>query len=303
MLAIGAGGLDVAMAMGGHPFVVGMPRIVRVLLTGALPPWCSAKDIVLELLRRLSTSGGVGKIFEYAGPGVATLSVYERGTITNMGAELGATSSVFPSDERTREFLKMHRRERDFVPLAADPDATYDETVDIDLAALEPLIALPHSPDSVVPVREVAGTPLDQVFIGSCTNGSYLDMARVAAILRGKITRRTYRSASPRARARRSFSSLAAANSPTSRSRARGSSRAPAARASASARPRGPAARACARRTGTSRGERARRTPASTSQARKRPRRRPLTAASQIRERSGRTRNPRGRRRFPRTTG
>ena len=187
MLAIGAGGLDVAMAMGGHPFVVGMPRIVRVLLTGALPPWCSAKDIVLELLRRLSTSGGVGKIFEYAGPGVATLSVYERGTITNMGAELGATSSVFPSDDRTREFLKMHRREHDFVPLEADPDATYDGTVDIDLSALEPLIALPHSPDSVVPVREVAGTPLDQVFIGSCTNGSYLDMARVAAILRGKI--------------------------------------------------------------------------------------------------------------------
>lgn len=187
MLAIGAGGLDVAMAMGGYPFVVRMPRIVRVLLTGSLPPWCSAKDIVLELLHRLSTSGGVGKIFEYAGPGIATLSVYERGTITNMGAELGATSSVFPSDERTREFLKIHDRERDYAPLEADPDATYDDTVELDLSKLEPLVALPHSPDAVVPVREVAGTPLDQVFIGSCTNGSYLDMARVAAILRGKV--------------------------------------------------------------------------------------------------------------------
>ncbi|MBC7239284.1 MAG: aconitate hydratase, partial [Chloroflexi bacterium] len=186
MLGIGAGGLDVAVAMAGAPFYVAMPRVVLVYLEGRLGPWVSAKDVILELLRRLTVKGGVGKVFEYGGPGVETLSVPQRATITNMGAELGATSSLFPSDERTREFLAAQKRLEAWRPLAADPDAEYDEVITIDLSSLEPLIACPHSPDRVVSVREVAGRPLDQVCIGSCTNSSVADLEVVAAILRGK---------------------------------------------------------------------------------------------------------------------
>ena len=187
MLAIGAGGLDVAMAMAGEPFHVVMPQVVRVKLTGHLPPWVSAKDVILEMLRRLTVKGGVGRVFEYGGEGVASLSVPERATITNMGAELGATSSIFPSDERTREYLRAQSREDAWKPLSADADAEYDEVIELDLSALEPLIALPSSPDNVVPVREVAGTEVAQVVIGSCTNSSYLDLMTVAAIVKGKI--------------------------------------------------------------------------------------------------------------------
>lgn len=186
MLAIGAGGLDVAVAMGGGPFYMTMPRILLVRLRGRLAPWVTAKDVILELLRRLSVKGGVGKIIEYGGEGVATLTVPERATITNMGAELGATTSIFPSDEVTRAFLRAQGREESWVPLAADPDARYDEELEIDLGALEPLVAMPHSPDNVARVRDIAGTKVDQVAIGSCTNSSYLDLMRVAAILRGK---------------------------------------------------------------------------------------------------------------------
>ncbi len=186
MLAIGAGGLDVAVAMAGGPFHLAMPAVVNVRLRGRLRPWVTAKDVILELLRRLTVKGGVGKVFEYSGPGVATLTVPERATITNMGAELGATTSIFPSDEMTRAFLRAQGREGVWVPLAADPDAAYDEVIELDLGELEPLIALPHSPDNVVPVRAVAGTPVDQVSIGSCTNSSYTDLMRVASILRGR---------------------------------------------------------------------------------------------------------------------
>jgi aconitate hydratase len=186
MLAIGAGGLDVAVAMAGEPFYLAMPRIVLVRLTGKRPPWVAAKDIILELLRRCTVKGGVGKIFEYGGEGVEDLTVPERASVTNMGAELGATTSLFPSDERTRGYLKMQGREAAFRPLAPDPDASYDEEIAIDLAALEPLVACPHSPDNVVPVRAVAGTPVHQVAIGSCTNSSYRDLLTVARILRGK---------------------------------------------------------------------------------------------------------------------
>ncbi|HRZ88012.1 MAG TPA: aconitase family protein, partial [Spirochaetia bacterium] len=192
MLAMGAGGLDVALAMAGVPFSIPDPKVLNVELRGRLSPWVGAKDIILELLRRLSVKGGVGKILEYSGDGVASLTVPERGTITNMGAELGATTSVFPSDEATRAFLEAQGRGGDWVPLAADPGADYDERIVIDLAALEPLIALPHMPDKVVPVREVEGTPVDQCFIGSCTNSSYLDLVRAAAVLRGrKVAERT----------------------------------------------------------------------------------------------------------------
>ena len=186
MIAIGAGGLDVAVAMGGGPFYLTAPRVVGVKLTGRLQPWVSGKDVILELLRRLTVKGGVGKVMEYFGPGVANLPVSERCTITNMGAELGATTSIFPSDELTRIFLKAQRREGDWTPLAADPDAEYDEIVEINLDTLEPLIARPHSPDSVVPVREVAGTPVQQVCIGSCTNSSFHDLATAAMLLRGR---------------------------------------------------------------------------------------------------------------------
>lgn len=186
MLAIGAGGLDVAVAMGGGPFYLLMPEIVKIELTGQLPPWVAAKDIILEVLRRLTVKGGAGKIFEYSGDGVRTLTVPERATIANMGAETGATTSIFPSDEVTRAFLRAQGREDCWVPLAADEGATYDETIAIDLGGLEPLVALPHSPDRVVPVREAGEIPVDQVVIGSCTNSSYLDLMRAARILKGK---------------------------------------------------------------------------------------------------------------------
>ncbi len=163
-----------------------MPKMLKVNLTGKLSPWVAAKDVILEVLRQLSVKGGVGKIVEYAGPGVATLSVPERATITNMGAELGATTSIFPSDEITREFLKAQGREEDWTPLAADEDAVYDEVIDIDLSKLEPMAAMPHMPDNVKTVREIGKIKIDQVSIGSCTNSSLSDMMKVAAILKGK---------------------------------------------------------------------------------------------------------------------
>src|SRR5713101_1366170 len=186
MLAVGAGGLDVAVAMGGGPYYLPMPRIARVRLTGRLRPWVSAKDVILELLRRHSVRGGSGKVFEYAGPGVATLTLPERATICNMGAELTLTTSVFPSDEATREYFALLGREKDWQPLAADPDAEYDEQIELDLSALEPLVALPSSPDKVVPVGEVEGTALEQVMVGSCTNSSWEDMWAVARTIRGE---------------------------------------------------------------------------------------------------------------------
>ena len=188
MLAIGAGGLDVAVAMAGEPFRLPMPKVTLIRLTGELRPWVSAKDLILEVLRRLSVKGGVGKVMEYGGPGAATLSVPERATVTNMGAELGATSSIFPSDEQSRRFLAAQDRSAaaDWQALEADPDAEYDEIIEIDLSALEPLVAAPHMPDRVKPVRELAGMSVDQVAIGSCTNSSYRDLMTVAAILKGK---------------------------------------------------------------------------------------------------------------------
>jgi aconitate hydratase len=186
VLAIGAGGLDVAAAMAGAPFWLTMPRVTLVHLSGTLPDWVTAKDVIIELLRRLTVKGGVGRVMEYGGPGVAGLSVPERATIANMGAELGATSSLFPSDEETRAFLRAQGREADWRPLAADPGAAYDEVIQLDLQTLEPLVSLPSSPDNVRPVREVAGTPIGQVCIGSCTNSSYADLMTVAAILKGQ---------------------------------------------------------------------------------------------------------------------
>jgi len=186
MVAIGAGGLDVAVAMGGQPFYIIAPRVVLVHLTGSLPPWVSGKDVILEVLRRQTVKGGLGRVFEYGGPGVETLSVPERATITNMGAELGATTSIFPSDERTREYLRAQKREEVWRPLAADPDAEYDEVMEIDLSTLEPLVACPSSPDAVVPVRELAGTEVTQVCVGSCTNSSYHDLMVVASVLKGQ---------------------------------------------------------------------------------------------------------------------
>jgi len=187
MLAIGAGGLDVALAMGGLPFNLKMPQVVGVHLKGRLQPFVSAKDIILEVLRRKTVKGGVGKVFEYFGPGVASLDVPARSTITNMGAELGATTSIFPSDAVTREYLAAQGREGDWVELLADADAAYDEVLEIDLDTLEPLIACPHSPDNVKTVREVAGTPVAQVAIGSCTNSSYTDLMTVATMLDGRV--------------------------------------------------------------------------------------------------------------------
>ncbi len=184
MLAIGVGGLDVAVAMAGYPFYLVMPEIIKVNLIGRLNPFVTAKDIILELLRRLTVKGGVGKIFEYAGEGVKTLSVPERATITNMGAELGATTSIFPSDEITKAFLASQNREKDFVEIYADSDASYDGEIEINLSELEPLIACPHSPDNVVTVKSVEGIPVDQVCIGSCTNSSYKDLATVALLLK-----------------------------------------------------------------------------------------------------------------------
>ncbi len=185
MLAMGAGGLDVAVAMGGGTYYITMPKMVRVNLTGKLSPWVAAKDVILEVLRIMTVKGGVGKIIEYGGEGVATLSVPERATITNMGAELGATTSVFPSDDVTRAFLKAQGREEDWVELKADEDAVYDEVININLSELAPMAACPHMPDRVKSVTEIGKIKVDQVCIGSCTNSSLLDMMKVAAILKG----------------------------------------------------------------------------------------------------------------------
>lgn len=187
-LAMGAGGLSVALAMAGEPYSIPMPRVTHVRLSGRLTGWAQAKDVILHLLGLLTTQGGVGRVFEYGGPGVDTLSVPERATIANMGAELGATGSVFPSDERTREFLRRMGREEDWEPLAPDDDAVYDDVIDVDLSALVPLVARPHMPDRVISVaRLCAEEPdmhVDQVAIGSCTNSSYADLEQVAAVLR-----------------------------------------------------------------------------------------------------------------------
>ncbi len=186
MLAIGAGGLDVAVAMGGGPYYMTMPKVCRVTLEGKLKPWVSAKDVILEVLRLLTVKGGVGKVIEYAGDGVASLTVPERATITNMGAELGATTSIFPSDAVTKAFLKAQGRENDWIELLPDADAAYDEEVAIDLGVIEPLAAKPHSPDNVEAISKIGPIKVDQVAIGSCTNSSYMDMIKVARILKGK---------------------------------------------------------------------------------------------------------------------
>ncbi|HEX8857545.1 MAG TPA: aconitate hydratase [Actinomycetes bacterium] len=186
MLAIGVGGIDVAMAIAGEPVYLSMPEIWGVRLTGELPPWVSAKDVILEMLRRHGVRGGINRIVEYHGPGLAGLSAMDRHVIANMGAELGATTTVFPSDERVREFLRAEGREDDFVELTADPDAEYDQTEEIDLSSLEPLIAAPSSPGNVTPVAEVAGEPVAQVVVGSSANPGFRDFAVVAAILRGR---------------------------------------------------------------------------------------------------------------------
>ena len=186
MLAFGAGGMDVAVAMGGGAYYITMPKMYKVNLTGKLMPFVTAKDVSLELLRILSVKGGVGAVIEWGGPGIAQLSVPERATITNMGTELGATTSIFPADDVTRAFLAAQGREADFTPLASDPDAEYDRVIDIDLSALKPLIACPHSPDNVVEVSSLKNVKVDQVCIGSCTNSSLLDMRKVAAMLKGK---------------------------------------------------------------------------------------------------------------------
>ncbi|MFP4249349.1 MAG: aconitate hydratase [Armatimonadota bacterium] len=187
MLAIGAGGLDVAAAMAGEPFHLNMPEVVGVRLDGTLTGWASAKDVILELLRRLTVKGGVGKVFEYFGPGVATLTVPERTTITNMGTELGATSSIFPSDEATRQFLQAQEREGDWTEQLADEDAQYAEVIEVDLSTIEPMVAQPHMPDQVVPVTDLEGLKVDQVCIGSCTNSSLKDLMTVAAILKDRV--------------------------------------------------------------------------------------------------------------------
>ncbi|MEA5066394.1 MAG: aconitase family protein, partial [Eubacteriales bacterium] len=186
MLAMGAGGLDVAVAMGGGAYHIAMPRVLNVHLTGRLPPMSTAKDVILTILGALSVKGGVGKVLEYTGPGVESLTVPERATIANMGAELGATTSVFPSDGVTLQFLAAQGREGDFCALAADGDARYDERLEIDLAQIRPMAAQPHSPDNVVPVASIAGIRVDQVAIGSCTNSSFADMMKVAEILEGR---------------------------------------------------------------------------------------------------------------------
>ncbi|MGE4422580.1 MAG: aconitate hydratase [Pseudodesulfovibrio sp.] len=187
-MAMGAGGLSVALAMAGEAYFIPMPKVVKVELTGELTGWAQGKDVILELLRRLTVKGGVGKVFEYAGPGVASLSVPDRATITNMGAELGATTSIFPSDETTRDFLAKMGRADDWMELVADADAEYDEVVTINLSELEPLVAQPHMPDQVCKVKDLAGKKIDQVAIGSCTNSSYSDLKNTAQILAGRMT-------------------------------------------------------------------------------------------------------------------
>jgi aconitate hydratase len=186
MVAIGAGGMDVAVAMGGGPFRLMMPQVVEVRLEGELRPMVTAKDVILEILRRLSVKGGLGKVMEYTGPGIATLTIDERATICNMGAELGATTSLFPADGVARTYLAAQDRLTDWAPLVADPDAVYDETMTVDLSALEPLVARPSMPDNVVAISEVEGTPAAQVCIGSCVNSSYEDLSKVATMLRGR---------------------------------------------------------------------------------------------------------------------
>ena len=186
MIAIGAGGMDVAIAMAGGPYYFDMPSVVRVHVVGALRPWSTAKDIILELLRRLSVRGGKGKIYEFGGPGLRTLNAQQRVTITNMSYEMGATTSIFPSDDVTRDYYRRLGRERDWREALPDPDAEYDESLEVDLSRIEPLVALPSLPDKVVPVREVAGTKVEQVMVGSCTNGSYTDLRAVAEIMKGR---------------------------------------------------------------------------------------------------------------------
>ena len=186
MISIGAGGLDVAVAMGGGPFYITCPKVYKINLTGELQPWVSAKDVVMKMLEIFTTKGNVGVIMEYGGPGAATLSVPERATITNMGAEMGVTTSIFQSDEETRKFLKAQGREQDWTSLAADEDAEYDKVVDLDLGTIEPLAAAPHSPGNIIRVSEMAGTKIDQVEVGSCTNSSYKDLMTLAKILEGK---------------------------------------------------------------------------------------------------------------------
>jgi aconitate hydratase len=186
MIAIGAGGLDVAVAMGGGPFYLTCPKVVKVNLSGKLRPWVSAKDVILAILKMLTTKGNVGTVIEYAGEGVKTLSVPERATITNMGAELGVTTSVFPSDEITKAFLKAQRRDSEWTALMADADAKYDRVIELDLGSIEPMLAKPHSPDNIATVMELAGTRVDQVMVGSCTNSSYRDLMLVAAMLKGR---------------------------------------------------------------------------------------------------------------------
>ena len=190
MIAIGAGGLDVTVALGGGAYWFPMPEVVNVRLEGRLPEWVTAKDLVLEMARRVTVKGGIGKIFEYTGPGAATLSPYERCTVCNMGTEIGATTSIFASDDRTRDYLTRLGRTEDFRAIGPDEDAAYDEEMTIDLSSLEPLVALPSMPDKVVPVREVAGTKIDQVIVGSCTNGGYEDLLAVAKILEGRTVHR-----------------------------------------------------------------------------------------------------------------
>ncbi|HLZ18850.1 MAG TPA: aconitase family protein, partial [Smithellaceae bacterium] len=187
MIAIGAGGLDVALAMAGEPFYLACPSIVKIHLTGKLRPWVSAKDVILKVLEIFTTKGNVGKIFEYGGPGAQTLSVPERATITNMGAECGVTTSIFPSDENTRLFLRSQQRESDYIDLLPDADASYAQTVEIDLSAIEPLTAKPHSPDNIATVAGMKEIAVHQVCLGSCTNSSYKDLVTVAKILKGKV--------------------------------------------------------------------------------------------------------------------
>ncbi len=188
MIAIGAGGLDVAVAMGGGPFYLTCPKVVKVNLTGRLSRWVSAKDVILSILKILTTKGNVGTVIEYGGDGVRTLTVPERATITNMGAELGVTTSIFPSDEITKVFLSAQKRSSEWAPLAADADATYERTIDIDLGSIVPLMAKPHSPDNIATVKELTGTRVDQVMVGSCTNSSYRDLMMVASMLKGRRT-------------------------------------------------------------------------------------------------------------------
>ncbi len=186
MIAIGAGGLDVAVAMGGGLFYLTCPKVINIYITGKLRPWVSAKDIILTILQKLTTKGNVGYVIEYTGPGIKTLSVPERATITNMGAELGVTTSLFPGDEVTLQFLKAQGRENDYTEILPDSDAVYDRIIEIDLAKIDPMIACPHSPDNVVTVESIKGMKVDQVAIGSCTNSSYKDLVTVAKILKGK---------------------------------------------------------------------------------------------------------------------